>query len=101
MRRIVALLLSILMLLTGCSHMTESELQNETREFTDSLGRTVIIPEKITKIAVSGPLSQVYILPLAGDMLVGVSNAFAENAQKYISDDILEKAEIGQLYGGC
>ena len=40
------------------------------------------------------------ILPLAGDMLVGVSNAFAENAQKYISEDILNKTEIGQLYGG-
>ena len=108
MKKLSAILLSILILLTGCSKVTQRDAQNEsqnetqieTREFTDSLGRTVILPETITKIAVSGPLSQVYILPLAGDMLVGVSNAFAENAQKYISDDILEKTEIGQLYGG-
>jgi iron complex transport system substrate-binding protein len=33
-------------------------------------------------------------------MLVGVSNAFAEDAQSYISEDILNKTEIGQLYGG-
>ena len=69
-------------------------------EFTDSIGRTVTVPEKITKIAISGPLSQVYILPLAGDLLVGVSNAFAEDAESYIAKEILEKTEIGQLYGG-
>ena len=100
MKKIVALLLSLLMLLTGCGQKAESVMKGKTVEFTDSLGRTVTLPEKITKIAISGPLSQVYILPLAGDMLVGVSNAFAENAQKYISEDILSKTEIGQLYGG-
>ena len=100
MKRIATLLLSILMLLTACGSVTEQSIVSEAREFTDSLGRTVTLPEKITKIAITGPLSQVYILPLAGDMLVGVSNAFAEDAHKYISKDILNKTEIGQLYGG-
>lgn len=112
MKRITALFLSILILLTGCGNVTTPETQinvqsditpdtqNETREFTDSLGRTVIVPKEITKIAVSGPLSQVYILPLAGDMLAGVSNAFTEDAHKYIAESILGKTEIGQLYGG-
>ena len=99
-KRVFALLVCLLMILTGCGSMLGSVLPEKTVEFTDSLGRTVTVPEKISKIAISGPLSQVYILPLAGDMLVGVSNAFAENAQKYISEDILNKTEIGQLYGG-
>lgn len=72
----------------------------ETREFTDSTGRTLTVPYVITKIAISGPLSQVYILPLAGDMLVGVSNAYAEDSAQYLPAYIFEKTEIGQLYGG-
>jgi iron complex transport system substrate-binding protein len=60
----------------------------------------VTVPEQITKIAITGPLSQVYILPLAGDMLVGVSNAYAEDAAQYLPAYIFEKTEIGQLYGG-
>ena len=72
----------------------------ETREFTDSLGRTLTVPAQITKIAITGPLSQVYIIPLAGDMLVGVSNAFAADAVLYLPSYISEKTEIGQLYGG-
>lgn len=100
MKKVIVLFLSLLIVLTGCGPAVESVAPEKTVEFTDSLGRVVTIPEEITKIAISGPLSQVYILPLAGDMLVGVSNAFAENAQKYISEDILSKTEIGQLYGG-
>lgn len=99
MKKILAFVLVLSMLLTGCAQIP-GMTKEKTISFTDSLGRTVTVPEKITKIAISGPLSQVYILPLAGDLLVGVSNAFAEDAQKYISEEILSKTEIGQLYGG-
>lgn len=72
----------------------------ETREFTDSTGRTVTIPAEITSIAVSGPLSQVYLLPLAGDLMVGVSNGFASSASTYLPQAIIQLPELGQLYGG-
>ncbi len=72
----------------------------ETREFTDSTGRTVTVPYAVTKIAVSGPLTQVYVLPLAGDMLVGVSNSFSQDAEKYLPDYIFSLTEVGQLFGG-
>lgn len=77
-----------------------AEKAPETREFTDSTGRTVTIPQKITSIAISGPLSQVYLLPLAGDMLVGVSNGFADSAAAYLTDYVTQLPELGQLYGG-
>ena len=99
-KKMIALMLVLLMLLSGCATLPVGAPQTATVEFTDSLGRTVTVPAKITKIAISGPLSQVYILPLAGDLLVGVSNAFAENAKAYIAEEILNKTEIGQLYGG-
>ncbi|MFW5647080.1 MAG: ABC transporter substrate-binding protein [Acetivibrio ethanolgignens] len=79
---------------------TVTEASSATQEFADSAGRTVTVPAKIETIAISGPLSQVYILPLAGDMLVGVSNAYSEDAAQYLPAYIFEKTEIGQLYGG-
>ena len=70
------------------------------REFTDDCGRTVTIPYEITKIAVSGPLAQIYILPVASDIMVGYANEFSEDAQKYIKDEFLALPALGQLYGG-
>lgn len=98
-RSFICFLLILSLLLCGCGH-AGANASAETREFTDSTGRTVTLPARITRIAISGPLSQIYILPLAGDMLVGVSTAYAEDAQSYLPAYIYEKAEIGQLYGG-
>ena len=97
-KRLFCLLLVFCLLLAGCTTTVPADA--DTREFTDSLGRTVTVPAQITKIAITGPLSQVYIIPLAGDMLVGVSNAFASDAALYLPAYISEKPEIGQLYGG-
>ena len=99
MKKTIILFLVLSLLLCGCGPVGVTPM-GETREFTDSTGRTVILPADITKIAISGPLSQIYILPLAGDLLVGVSTAYAEDAQSYLPAYIYEKAEIGQLYGG-
>ena len=99
MKKAIILFLIISLLLCGCNQ-AGANTTGEKQEFTDSTGRTVTLPAKITKIAITGPLSQIYILPLAGDMLVGVSTAYADDAQDYLPAYIYEKAEIGQLYGG-
>ena len=120
MKKFISILLAMLMLMslfTACGQPKEAEkeaaepqeikeepaeetAEETVREFTDSVGRTLSVPANITKIAVSGPLTQIYILPLAGDMLVGVSRRFSEDAQKYLPEEIYQKTEIGQLYGG-
>ncbi len=105
-KRALALLLVLTLsigMLAGCQKTpatTEPTPTPETREFVDSTGRTVTIPYTVTKIAVSGPLTQVYVLPLAGDMLVGVSNAFSAEAKTYLPAYLFELTEVGQLYGG-
>ena len=98
-RKLLCIALMLALLLCGCAGNSEDAPQ-PTGAFVDSTGRAVPVPAKIERIAVTGPLSQIYILPLAGDMLVGVSNAYAEDASLYLPSYILEKTEIGQLYGG-
>lgn len=101
MKKFLALLLALVILLasTGCSS-TAAPNSVETKDFTDSTGRTVTVPAQITSIAITGPLSQVYILPLAGELLVGVCNEFSADAALYLPEAIFSKTEIGQLYGG-
>lgn len=99
MKKALCFLLVLSLVLCGCAGAAPEETAG-TREFTDSTGRTVTLPAEITTIAITGPLSQIYILPLAGDMLVGVCTAYAQDAAMYLPAYILEKTEIGQLYGG-
>ena len=100
MKKCIVILCLLSLILCGCAAQAGAPVPEATTGFTDSTGRTVTVPGEITKIAITGPLSQVYILPLAGDMLVGVSNAYAEDAAQYLPAYIFEKTEIGQLYGG-
>lgn len=113
MKRKRSLLLALCLLLAvfaGCgtavsgsesaASASAASVSPESREFTDSTGRTVAVPYRITKIAITGPLSQVYVLPLAGDLLVGVSNSFANSAAEYLPDYLTQLPELGQLYGG-
>lgn len=101
-KRTLSLVLAILTLagcLSGCGTRAAGP-EGDTREFTDSTGRVVVIPAEIKTIAVSGPLTQVYVIPLCGDMLAGVSNAFSEDAEKYLPEYVAALPELGQLYGG-
>lgn len=103
MKKNISFILAFILLMfcvTGCSGKNEINDSLSTREFTDSLGRTVTLPEKIEKVALSGPLSQIYVFPLCPELLVGYSTAFSEESQKYIPEKYLNLPELGQLYGG-
>lgn len=116
-KRTIVLLLALCLILglfSGCGQTSDQTTEQpvesaaevtetstpETREFTDSTGRTVTIPYEVTKVAISGPLTQVYALPLVGELLVGVSNSVAEDIALYLPDYVSELPELGQLYGG-
>lgn len=72
----------------------------QTRMWTDSLSREVELPEKIEKIAVTGPMAQIVLYALAPEMLVGLSLSWSDDVKQYIPERYLELPVLGQLYGG-
>ena len=102
MKKILAILIVLCLFssLAGCGEVRTSEAAKPVREFTDSLGRTVMLPEKIEKLAMSGPLTQIYVFPLCPELLAGFSTAFSQDSGKYIPEEYRRLPELGQLYGG-
>lgn len=102
MKRFVSFLLILCFacLSAGCSGVQSTGDSAPVREFTDSLGRTVLLPAKISKLAMSGPLTQIYVFPLCPELLAGFSTAFSADAEKYIPEKYRTLPELGQLYGG-
>lgn len=108
MKRIIALLLVALLLLSlcACTHtieptdVTPTEPQPGTREFTDSLGRTVTLPTKLDKVAISGPLAQIFCFALCPDKLVGIATAWDKTAGTFFDTSYYNLPILGQLYGG-
>ena len=70
------------------------------REFVDSTGRTVLVPDEIEKVAVSGPLTQIVLFALCPEKFVGISNAWDKTAEKYLPTEYYDLPLLGQLYGG-
>lgn len=100
-RRMIALLITAALLipaLAGCGKTNEPAKEPNGREYVDSCGRTVIVPEKIERIAVSGTLAQVYVYPLCAELMVGFCSPFTEEARKYIPEEYFDLPELGQLY---
>lgn len=109
MKKSLSFLLALLMILSlvSCGTSTSSpspsaDASDEptTRIFTDSVGREVEVPEKIEKIALSGPMAQIVLFPLCPEMMVGVSNAWSSEAEQYLDPEYFNMPQIGQLYGG-
>ena len=112
-KKLFTILLSVLLLfsLTGCAKeepakepVKEAQTQEnteteETRTFTDSVGRTVTIPKELKKIAPSGPVAQLVLYTAAPDLLCGLAREFPETAEGYIDDSYYSLPVFGQFYG--
>ena len=72
----------------------------EARVFEDSLGRQVELAENIERVAITGPLAQYAVFPIAADMLVGVSSSWDDATKAFIPEEYQKLPVLGQLYGG-
>lgn len=68
-------------------------------EFTDSLGRKVMLPENITAVSPSGYNAQVILVGLAPEKIVALAKRPPKKVIEAIPSYPLDKPEIGQLYG--
>ncbi len=99
--------------LTGCSSSDNSQGGNgntttaaqtnsgssETREFTDSAGRTVEIPTNIERIAPSGYTAQQVLLTIAPDKMVGLASELTDDQVKIFGDEFKDKPVFGAFLG--
>ncbi len=67
--------------------------------FTDSTGRSVVLPERIDSIAPSGALAQMVLFSLAPDKLAGLAGKWSKTEKDFIDQKYLELPVFGQLYG--
>jgi iron complex transport system substrate-binding protein len=89
----------LLSLLPGCGSPSRMDASVEKVQFTDSAGRTVEVPQNITRIAASGSLAQIVLLALAPDQLVGVANQWSAGAEQFILPRYRDLPVLGQFYG--
>lgn len=68
--------------------------------FTDSLGRTVELPERIERIVPSGNLSQMVLYSIAPEMLTGWSQKLSGSAkEEFFRQDTVNLPIFGTFYG--
>lgn len=89
---------------TQVTTVQETTAQTEAaagqKSFVDSSGREIMLPDKVEKIAVTGPMTQIYVYALAPDKLVGIAREWDKGAEAYIPEKYLSLPVLGQLYGG-
>ena len=102
MKKPLSLLLALAMLLSlvGCGAQSAAPDAPETRRFTDSSGRTVTVPKRIERVAVSGTMAQMLVFALAPDTLTGVAGRWDERARDYLDAKYYALPVFGHLYGG-
>ncbi|MBR6348353.1 MAG: ABC transporter substrate-binding protein [Spirochaetales bacterium] len=100
-------ILSVLFLLTlfcvavSAQSVTESLDASGSRTivFTDDLGREVVLPANITRIAPSGSNAQVIVFQIAPEKLVGLSTALGSEEKTIYPEFTYGLPVFGTLYG--
>lgn len=97
MKTVFSLFLAFMILISG---IVFSAADEETRMFTDSLGRNVTVSAPVSKVAVTGPLAQALVFALCPEKLVGIAVPWNKSAEQYLAPAYYALPVIGQLYGG-
>ena len=66
---------------------------------TDSAGRTVEVPERVSRLYASGPPAAVFVYALAPDMMIGWPRALTRDELPYIAEPFRTLPEVGRLTG--
>lgn len=100
MKKLLALLLAVLLLLPLFACGSRPRPAEDTRVVTDSLGREVRLPAEIRHIAATGAMAQLVLFALCPDELAGLATDWDDTAKEYLDAQYYDLPVIGQLYGG-
>ena len=103
MERILSVLFVLMLFCASVSAQSVTESPDasgmQTVVFTDDLGREVVLPAGISRIAPSGSNAQVMIFQIAPEKLVGLSTALAEAEKTVYPAYTHDLPVFGTLYG--
>lgn len=101
-KNIFALLLALALLcgsLSGCASERQTAPAEPTVPFTDSLGRTVDIPETLTRVAPSGAVASMFLATIAPEYMTTISATPSSSQYKYLDPRLIDLPTTGQMYG--
>ena len=94
----IPILLLTVSAFTACGNSAPA-VSGETTVFTDSAGREVVVPAKITKVAPSGAVATMFLASVCPDYMVCISSTPSSSQCKYLDSSIVKLPTTGQLYG--
>lgn len=95
MKKILPILL-LIVLLVSCS---QTNVEKETRVFTDSAGREVTLSSSIEKICPAGKPSQIILYTIAPEKMVGWAKKPNESESQFMLENVRDLPEFGSFYG--
>lgn len=101
-KKFLALLLALTLVcgsLSGCASERQTEPAEPTVSFTDSLGRTVDIPETLTRVAPSGAVASMFLATIAPEYMTTISATPSSSQYKYLDPRLIDLPTTGQMYG--
>ena len=96
---LVALVLIAPMLFAAAATELSSASGQETQLFVDDLGREVLLPAEISRIAPSGSNAQVIVFQIAPEKLVGLSSGLSADEKTFYPSYTHDLPAFGTLYG--
>ncbi|MBO0764935.1 MAG: iron ABC transporter substrate-binding protein [Hyphomicrobiaceae bacterium] len=94
-----AWLSAVLILAVAAFALPAASAQETTRRVTDSAGRTVEIPRRITRVLAAGPPASILLYTLAPNSLIGWVRAPRAAEKAFLMDSVRELPEYGRLTG--
>ena len=85
--------------LSGCAAGRAPTPSEPTVAFTDSLGRTVEIPETLTRVAPSGAVASMFLATIAPEYMATINATPSSSQYKYLDPRLIDLPTTGQMYG--
>ena len=101
-KKLFALLLTLALVcgsLSGCASERQTAPAEPTVPFTDSLGRTVDIPETLTRVAPSGTVASMFLATIAPEYMTTINATPSSSQYKYLDPRLIDLPTTGQMYG--